>query len=145
MPFRIELLQSWTPERVVEALPSIIECAKRIVAEHPDEMTLGSLFHAVMSGNTLLWIVFDEDEPNVAVLTVYTTLRHYTATGITFVEITGIAGDQIHDALHLLDEIEEWAVGHDAQKIIVKGREGWVKLLKDRGYRKVAVVLEKEI
>jgi hypothetical protein len=145
MPFRIELLHHWTPERVAEALPSIIECAKRIVAEHPDEMTLGSLFHAVMFGETLLWIVFDEDEPNTAILTVYTTLRHYIATGIAFVEITGIAGDHIHEALPLLDEIETWAWLNHAQKIIVKGREGWVKLLKDRGYRKVAVVLEKEI
>jgi hypothetical protein len=145
MPFRIELLHHWTPERVAEALPSIIECAKRIVAEHPDEMTLGSLFHAVMFGETLLWIVFDEDEPNVAVLTVYTTLRHYIATGIAFVEITGIAGDHIHEALPLLDDIEDWAAANHAAKVIVKGREGWVRLLRDRGYSKTSAVLAKAI
>ena len=145
MPLRIELLHQWTPERVAEALPSIIECAKRIVAEHPDEMTLGSLYQGVASGDTLLWLVTDDDEPNIAILTVYTTLRHYTATGITFVEITGIAGDHIHEALPLLDEIEDWAAANHAQKIIVKGREGWTKLLRERGYSKTSAVLAKAI
>ena len=144
MSLRIEDINTWTAERIADALPSIITCAKRVVAEHPHQLTLASLFHAVMSGQTVLWIVSDDKRPAEAVLAVFTTLRHYEATGVAFIEITGIAGMDINEALPLLDVIEAWGADHGAYLSSVHGRPGWERLLKPRGYTKQTVTLTKQ-
>ena len=56
-----------------------------------------------------------------------------------------LAGGDLDAALELHDEAEEAARRLGAARMSVIGRAGWARVLKDRGYRTVSVLLSKEL
>ena len=145
MPLHIENTHDWPMERMAGIYPSILACIRLFVAEFPDEASEEHLLSEVMVGRRQLWVVFDEDEPDTALLAVLTECKQFDATGLAFVEIVGIGGERIQEALPLLDEIEQWAEKLGITMSVVIGRFGWIPLLKERGYEKKAVILKKFI
>ena len=141
MTLRVERVD-WLP---CERLPSLWACAERYASTIPDETTAFYLIDGFLTGRLQLWIGFDEDEPDTVRIALFAELRHWYATGIPFLEITGIGGECLHDVLPMLDEIERWGVEHGAKKVRIVGRFGWQRLLHSRGYRKRAVVLDKTL
>ncbi len=145
MPLKIELTSAWTPERMADIWPSVLFCLRKFVSEFPTEFSENHLINEVVAGRKLLWIVWDENRPERAVLTVLTETKRNDATGALFVEITAIGGERIREALPLLSEIEDWAMRNGASETIVIGRFGWIPLLCERGYAKKAVILKKRL
>ena len=145
MPLKIENAHSWSQERMALVFPSVLLCIRRFVTEFPDEMTEEYLITEVMAGRRQLWVVYDEDKPNVALLVVITEIKTYTPTSIKFVEMFGVGGERVREALPLIEHIEAWAEERGAQHALLVGRFGWIPLLKDRGYSKKAVILKKPL
>jgi hypothetical protein len=54
-------------------------------------------------------------------------------------------GHGIGDWLHYSQSVEQWAKSIGCTHSVVVGRPGWEKELKDKGYRKTSVILEKVI
>lgn len=128
-----------------ERLPSLWTCAERYASTIPDETTAFSLIDGFLTGRLQLWIGCDESEPDTVRLALFAEIRHWYATGVTFLEITGIGGEGLGEVLPALDEIERWGAAHGARKTRVFGRPGWLRLLRDRGYHQRAIVLEKPL
>lgn len=145
MALKLENVQAWTPERITAAAPSILACIQRCVDEFPTELTVEWLVGDVQAGRREMWIVFDEDVPDVAVLVGFTEFRHYYATGHPFIEVCGLGGARAREALPLLAEIQAWGKANGAKACHVVGREGWAKLLQDQGYTKKSVTLKLEL
>jgi hypothetical protein len=142
---RIENTHDWEQARMSDVLPSVLACIRRFVTEFPEELTEDYLISEVMLGRRQLWVVYDEADPNTALLAVFTESKTYDATSVAFIEIVGIGGERIREALPLIDEIEEWAAEQGAQNSMIIGRFGWIPLLKERGYQKKAVILKKPL
>ncbi len=130
---------------MAKVFPSVLGCIRRFVAEFPDEMSEEYLINEVMSGQRQLWVVTDDAQPDTALLAVFTESKSYRATGVVFVEIVGIGGERVREALPLIEHIEQWAKEQGAQHAMIVGRFGWIPLLKDRGYHKKAVILKKAL
>ena len=145
MTLRIANISSWTPERVGSAASDIHDCIQRIVGEHPEELTTKWLIDELRADRQQLWVAYDEAEPDKVVMIAFTEIRHYYATGHTFMQITGLSGDGIHDALPFLEELERWGKDNGAQSIEIKGRNGWTKLLKPHGYTRKSTTLTKAL
>ena len=145
MSLKIENAHSWSQERMAGIFASVLACIRRFVAEFPDEMSEEFLINEVMSGKRQLWIVYDEAKPNTALLAVLTECKQYEATGSAFIEIVGIGGERIQEALPLIEHIETWAFAQGMQNAMIIGRFGWIPLLKERGYQKKAVILRKAL
>ena len=60
-------------------------------------------------------------------------------------EITSIGGKHYEKWLHLLDDVVKWGKDMGCQRVILTGREGWLKVLKGKGFEKTAIVLERVI
>lgn len=142
---RIENSHEWSPSRLLAVLPSVRACIQRYVAEFPDELSENCLLGDTIVGNKQLWVVYDEADPKTAVLAVFTEWKKYDATGAEFIEIVGIGGERIREALPLIAEIEQWAEEQGAESALVIGRFGWIPMLKERGYQKKAVILKKTL
>lgn len=91
----------------------------------------------VLNGDALLWVVHNG------------VIQAAVVTQITGVEsgkactIIACGGDGILDALPLLGRIEEYAKQEGCRSMLVYGRKGWTRVLKD--YREHAIVLRKEL
>lgn len=53
------------------------------------------------------------------------------------------AGKDRKNWIHLLSQIEDWAKAHGCDAMVVRGRSGWEKVMKD--YKKTHVILEKKL
>jgi hypothetical protein len=142
---RIANIRSWTPERVGTAASDIHDCIQRVVAEFPDELTTKWLIDELRADRQQLWVAYDEADPGKVVAIAFSEIRHYLATGHTFLLTTGMAGERVHETLPLLDVIEQWGWDRGAQSSEVRGRDGWTRLLKGNGYRRKSTTLKKAL
>jgi len=138
-------IKAWPAERVTAAGPSILACIQRLVDEFPERLTAEWLLEQVRIGRQEMWVAFDEAEPDIVVMTAFTELQHYLATGYTFLKVTNLGGGRLSDVLPLLDEIEAWGRRNGARSIEPEGREGWVRILKGRGYVRRSTTLTKQL
>jgi hypothetical protein len=145
MALKIELTTYWEPERMLEVWPSLLTCIRRFVNEFPEETSEQHIIDQVLAGRRQLWVVYDEEDAKTALLAVLTESKTFDATGRTFVEIVGIGGERIREALPLIADIEQWAVEHGIESSMVIGRFGWIPMLKEHGYEKKAVILRKRL
>ena len=130
---------------MLAVLPSVRACIQRYVDEFPDELSENCLLGDTVVGSKQLWVVYDDAAPDTAILSVFTENKQYEATGARFVEIVGIGGERIREALPLIAEIEQWAEERGAESTLVVGRFGWIPMLRERGYQKKAVILKKAL
>jgi hypothetical protein len=59
--------------------------------------------------------------------------------------IYGCAGRQIDEWLHLMNELEDFAVKNNCRYVSFLGRKGWGKKLVDKGYHEVSVTYSKRL
>lgn len=125
--------------------PSIVANIQRIVDEVPEQMTVAWLLDEVNAGRQDLWLAYDTSAPVDVLMVAFTAIMHYPATGYTFCRLVGLGGDRLDEVLPLLDEIEVWARLQGAQELEPVGREGWARVLKDRGYLRKSTNLAKRL
>ena len=92
----------------------------------------------VRRGDTLLWLVVDAGKLNAAVTTV---LQKIAQDKICV--LTACGGNGMNEWLSLLEKIEAFAKAEGCKSMRIFGRAGWERALD--GYRKMAIVIEKEL
>ena len=125
--------------------PSILACVRKFATEFADVTNENYLFTNVLASNLQMWVVYDTDDPNKALLVLFTELKVNEALGTRFVELTATGGERVREALPLLKHVEDWAVAHGANEVRIVGRFGWIPVLLDHSYVKRAVVLTKKL
>jgi hypothetical protein len=102
--------------------------------------TLDHLKTALLAGHMQLWLVGEPYTPRLAILTEFFGYPLKRELNILWIGGTGLKRGLI-----FLDSIELWAVRQGATASIVKGRQGWVRMLDEHGYSPCAVVLRKDL
>jgi len=103
--------------------------------------TIEALEQLLRDGKALLWVLAQDGEPIAAVVT---TLCDWDGREVAEILVTGGTGILAGIADHFW-KIEHWAKSHGAREIMLRGRRGWVKALKSRGYDEIAVTLRKAL
>lgn len=91
----------------------------------------------VLDGVARLWVVH-----NGVFLAAVVTEVYFVESG-KICAVVACGGEGVLAALELLEQIEKYAKQEGCRSIIVCGRKGWARALKD--YRQAAVVLRKEL
>lgn len=94
----------------------------------------------VRDGKVLIWVALDDETAQV--LTAVTTELIRMRVGLVC-WIGQCGGERMHEWIHFIEKIEEYARAEGCVKSIIKGRWGWEKTLKDEGYKVRTVTLEK--
>lgn len=92
----------------------------------------------VLSGDALLWVATQDHEIYGAAVT-----QLQAANGRKFCAIVAAGGTEMDLCLAQIGEIEDYAREEGCEAMMIFGREGWRRKLKD--YQQSAVVLEKEL
>jgi hypothetical protein len=91
----------------------------------------------VLRGDALLWLAVDGGKIKAAASTV---LRKIGQDKVCV--LTACGGHGMHEWLPLIEKIEAFAHAEGCKSLRIYGREGWARALE--GYRKMAIVIEKE-
>lgn len=92
----------------------------------------------VLNGEALLWVAHNGVFINAAAITQLSINE-----GGKVCTIISCGGSRVVKALWMLSPIEEYAKQEGCRSVLVYGRKGWARALKD--YRPAAVVLRKEL
>lgn len=97
-----------------------------------------SIADAVLSGRSLLWIAWDGEKIKGAGSTELMATEQDK-----FCVITSWGGEDMPEWVHLVRRVEDYAKAEGCRAVRVFGRGGWLRALD--GYRKTAIVIEKEL
>lgn len=101
---------------------------------------------AVEIGQMQMWVVFDPDaEGPSRFKAVWGTELFEGLSGQKVCYIVICGGVDRRKWLHLLDLLEGWARDEGCEKMRIFGRRGWTRDLRERDYKDVASVIEKDI
>ena len=146
MALKIDNTHGWARERLFPMWPSILANLRKFVAQMSDDITEEFVIETIMSGRHTLWVIYEEDRPDVAVLCILTEVKKNDATGRIFIEVTGMGGNRVHECLPLGQVIEDWGMeNHGATEMMMIGRIGWRKVMKQHGYNETAVIMKKKL
>jgi hypothetical protein len=123
-------------EQVKFIWPIVSEWVRRSI-ERVDLSKFDCVERQVFSGDALLWVVHN----GVIKAAVITQLS--IVEGGKVCTILSCGGGGVIKALGLLERIEEYAKQEGCRSVLVYGRKGWARALRD--YRSAAVVLRKEL
>jgi hypothetical protein len=135
MPSRAELI-CVDPAQVGHFWPHVEPLLRPAI----ESQRLGSfedIEESILCGCGLVWIAWDEKIKAAA----STTLQRIN--GELICVLTACGGEDMKSWLPLIAKIEEYAKAEGCQSLRIYGREGWLRALD--GYRKMAVVIEKEL
>lgn len=96
----------------------------------------------IANGAMQLWVAFDEENDKVEGIAI-TEIAVYPQRKI--LKFLCATGDNVSQWLGHMDEIERWGEQRGCDGFQAETRPGWEKLLKDRGYTKSHVILNKEL
>lgn len=120
--------------------PRLANWLKQLAEHFPPWARLPDPMGKCMTGHAQLWLVRDGLVIKGAVITQITVDAERVA------EVPVVVGEDMESWLHLLDDLEHWARRENCVALVsTAGREGWVKVLKDRGWRKTAVLMERRL
>lgn len=141
----IENTFTWPKERLAAVFPSVRKLVQRLCADFPNDLTEEFFLGEAMIGKKHLWVVYDEDAPDKAVIVGFTEMENNNPTGHKRVQYSGLCGDRLHEVLpDILKAFEVWGRERGAESGRVVGRRGWLPTLKNYGYQQTAVILTKD-
>lgn len=94
--------------------------------------------HGVLNGPDLLWLAWDGDKIIAAAITRLGTLNNRKIC-----TIAACGGEGWQRFGHMIEDLENFAIGEGCNAVRIEGRAGWSRVLKDYDVR--SVVLEKEL
>lgn len=127
----------------VETLDQIEQHSDKVVAyinkalTQAPEVSLKWVNDNIMSGNSQLWLVTNNED---LVGIVVTNGIYYPTTSRLLIHLLG--GEDIHNWVGLISEIEAWAEEKGLDGIEIQGRKGWAKLLPDYHCNRVLLIKE---
>ncbi len=135
MPSKAELI-CIDPKRVHEFWPHVKLLIHRAIIRGGGDFM--QVKHDVLIGLDLLWIAYDGKQIIAAAITSLGVLGGKKTC--TIVACGGVGWKRFG---HLIEGIENYAIGENCTAMRIYGRTGWQRLLKD--YDVLRVVLEKEL
>lgn len=142
MTEKLVLTSDWSLEQLLPYSPQITACLKKLREKFPEDGTMDSYAHDLMSGAIQLWIMFAEDAFKGIVLTQVKTVE---ATGYRTLLIVGLAGEDGIELSRNIETIEQWGREQGADSISPVGRMGWKRSLEKLGYEVERVVYRKRL
>jgi hypothetical protein len=94
------------------------------------------------SGHMQLWMAVD-GKSNKVICVCVTEIRKYPNHKVCDLRIT--TGEQFERWVGFMDQICEWARSNGCKKMEIFARPGWERILKQRGFNKTHVQLEKDL
>lgn len=92
----------------------------------------------VLSGNALLWVLWNEPEIEAAWVT-----KIIQSERSVVCEVQACAGRNVLRNKHLTSRIEDYARANGCDSARIVGREGWQKVFPE--YSRIAVILERKL
>lgn len=122
-----------------EAVPPMIEHFDRCkdwleAALEGGFFTLDDVARAIAENRAQFW-----PGENAAIVTEIDSLAQ------TRIVRVWLAGGDMEEVLAMAKGIESWARLQGCKKVLVEGRQGWAKVLKDQGYEPFSVILTKAL
>lgn len=118
-------------EEVLRCRPWIEAALERSAKSHSFEDVL----RVIMQNDAHLWAT----ENGCCV----TCITAYPLSKVLQIWLLGGDFDEVYNEHNA--QVEQWAKSHDCDHILVNGRKGWARRLKDLGYEYTAAILIKEI
>jgi hypothetical protein len=112
---------------------------KPAVEQSLGRFTLEDVYHLVVTQESHLWVVLDEDE---IIATCTTTFTQYPRKRMLTGQFLG--GTRLMEWMGDLDEmLQRWGMDHGCAGIELTGRRGWVRALRDIGWNATFFITEK--
>jgi hypothetical protein len=96
----------------------------------------------IAAGEMQLWAIVDEDADEIRGIAI-TEIAVYPQRKI--LRFLCATGEEFREWIDLIDEIEQWGADMGCSGFQAECRPGWERSLKERGYRKSHVILNKEL
>lgn len=96
----------------------------------------------IASGHMQLWAAYDEDADVVSGVAI-TEIAVYPQRRIC--RFLCATGENMSEWVDFIDDIEKWGESMGCDGFQAECRPGWERVLKDKGYRKSHVILNKEL
>lgn len=125
-------------EHIDQVLPITAELMSAVALRSRGKLTVQAMTDRFSRGEWDLWLVWDD-----GLLAVGATAICIDDDGGKACEIAFWTGEHSTRWLHLLDELEKWAVAQDCIRFRGQMRKGWAKRLPD--FHMTHVFLEKDI
>jgi len=119
------------------AWPLVSHFIQMALDESSDRFELADVLKLIEEKKAQLFIFKDAEILGAGVTTIESSGSH------KWLRIMWIGGKDWELWAHYLDSVEQWAKSLGCERVVVYGRRGWEKRLKD--YRRTAVILEKVI
>ena len=103
-------------------------------------MELEDIYKLIQSGKYDLWLVMENTDVLLAILT---EILNYPRVKV--LRILYVGGTDLDRALEALDQLELWAKRDGATRCEVSGRMGWIRKLHSRGYNLESYLLTKDL
>ncbi len=132
----------WIGEEAEEALNYIRPMLEETVAYDPMATTVEEIRQDVLEKRAFVWVTLDDDDPETT--RGYIIGSFYVLRGVKEFVIS-FAGGNMEYLLKHLDLIEDFAKVNGAKTLKIPGRPGWARVLKERDYKPVAVILKKDL
>lgn len=126
-------------DRVAECWDEVAPLLKPAVEQSLGRFTLEDVYHLVVTQESHLWVVLDEDE---IIATCTTTFTQYPRKRMLTGQFLG--GTRLREWVKDLDEmLQRWGRDHGCAGIELTGRRGWVRALRDIGWNATFFITEK--
>lgn len=125
------------PANVPRLLPLVSPLIKR-AATHADLDDYEVIEKKLCAGTFLLWLACEGAEIFAAYVT-----RLEIVNGVKFCTVVACGGREFEKWSHLINDVEAFAKAEGCRSVRIYGRDGWQRKLD--GYKRVAVILEKEL
>lgn len=126
----------------VELVPRVLEPLAKYLVSIADRsggrFTIESLVGDLVRGECQLWIIGDDQPCGIVVTELY-----FASSGAKVAAILGATGEGYKGWLHLISDLEAWAVAEGCVKLEAWARKGWARKLTD--YKMTHVMLEKDL
>jgi hypothetical protein len=133
-----------SPDRLPDAWPTVGPLIALACARSSGKFLPQDVARAVAEGRFQLWVGIEGPKSGHAIHVMLLT-RIATYPRLTVCELLACVGDDRVGWEHLLDAIEHWAKARGCALVQPIARPGWERVLKERGYRKTHVMLEKDL
>lgn len=116
----------------------IVPLLNRLV-EYDDDVTLEGIQVDLLERKKQLWTATDQKINAVALTQIYSNSKSKVCL------LFGCAGDDLSEWVGFMPVIEAWATSIGCDRMELRGRTGWVRVLKNNGWVVEQVVLRKEL
>lgn len=117
--------------------PHVSHFIQDAIDKSSDRFLIDDVLSLIESNKCQLFIFRDDEILSAWVTSVESSPSH------TWLRVMWVGGKDLDKWFHFLQPLEQWAKSIGCEKVVVIGRCGWEKKLKD--YKKTAVILEKVI